>query len=200
MATINYSPKIRGTLIKVRDYLNMAGYKEQFINFITPTVDDENSFWSTGGVIPCTPEEEILLSAESMLYGKWLRLCTGIDAKQELFHEVNRVLEANPVDVVINGIEYLYLSNLDKYNLDLVDDERVITYGTSYKITPVDNTKQAIFKDYKFGDRVINNKNNEIGIVVSSPFVDKNEWYCYIVYQSRGTSGIKTKLEHFRKE
>lgn len=199
MAVINYSPEIRGTLIKVRDYLNMFSREEPFIDFITPAVRDEESMWPTPDVDPLTPEEEIFLETESMLYDKWIELCDSDDPKRELFNEVNRILDSHPVDMVIDGVEYLYLSNLEKYNLDLVNDDLLIWHTKSYKITPVSNTKPAIFKDYNFGDRVLNNKHNEVGIVVSCPFVDKNEWYCYIVYQSRGTSGIKTKLEHFRK-
>lgn len=198
MAVINYSPEIRGTLIKVRDYLNMFSREESFIDFISTVIRDEESMWPTPDVGLLTPEKEIFLEAESMLYDKWIELCDSDDPKRELFNEVNRILDSHPVDMVIDGIEYLYLSSLDKYNLDIADDKSILTFN-DFKIISVDNTKQAIFKDYKFGDRVLNNKHNEVGIVVSCPFVDKNEWYCYIVYQSRGTSGIKTKLEHFRK-
>lgn len=198
MGIINYSPEIRGTLVKVRNYLNIFSRKEPFIDFIT-RVKNEGSIWCIQDLDPLTPEEEIFLKAESMMYDKWLELCDSDDPKRDLLNEVNRILDSHPVDMVIDGIEYLFLPNLEKYNLDIVNNKHIITYNECHQITPVENTKPAIFKDYKFGDRVLNNKNNEIGIVVSDPFVDKNEWYCSIVYQSRGTSGIKTKLEHFRK-
>lgn len=124
------------------------------------------NLWCIQDLDPLTPEEEIFLEAESMLYDKWLELCDSYDPKRDLFNEVNRILDSHPVDIVIDGIEYLYLSNLEKYNLDLVNSKFFITYNDC-EITPVENTKPAIFKDYKFGDRVLNNKNNEIGIVVS---------------------------------
>lgn len=107
------------------------------------------------------------------------------------------ILDKNPSDMNINGEDYIYRSNLSHYKRTITNKD----YTHASSIVKISDTEVLTpHPDLSFGDKVKRSNTKEEGIVVSEEcFFADRVWWCYVVFPSRGTNGIKIKTEYLVK-